>query len=335
MTAATLERPPVGGNGTALAVRPAKQSALAAMAERFAIEPGRLMEVLKATVIKGPQGRQATNEECAAFIVVANQYNLNPFTREIHAFADGQRGIVPIVGVDGWSKIVNNQPRFDGCEFEEAKGDDGDVGLTCTMYVKERSHPVRITEWLSECKRNTNPWNTMRRRMLRHKAFMQAARYAFSISGIYDEDEARDIIGNSAPLAGPVAPPMDRVLAKVTQRPVSEGQTYIPEPDVLNEAAQAVADEQAIATVDAETGEAMDAATEPTAPPVDPLTEALDQDWSSARKVLIDAGVKAGMTRANAVKLVDSTATAKGEMLLTMADKFEMHRKLTAKHDAG
>ena len=31
-------------------------------------------------------------------------------------------------------------------------------------------------------------------RMLRHKAFMQAARIAFSIGGIYDEDEARDVI---------------------------------------------------------------------------------------------------------------------------------------------
>jgi hypothetical protein len=36
----------------------------------------------------------------------------------------------------------------------------------------------------------------MERRMLRHKSYIQAARYAFGLSGIYDEDEGRDIIRN-------------------------------------------------------------------------------------------------------------------------------------------
>lgn len=206
-------------NGNSMA-RAAKQTALASMAERFAIEPTRLMEVLKGTVIKGSGGRQASNEEVAAFIVVANQYGLNPFTREIHAFADSQRGVVPIVGIDGWSHIVNNEPRFDGCEFEETEGQDGKpVSTTCAMYVKDRSRPVKITERFSECRRQTGPWNQMPYRMLRHKAFMQAARLAFSISGLYDEDEARDIIQGADTV--PAQPPVSRtasVLAKVTQQ---------------------------------------------------------------------------------------------------------------------
>ncbi len=35
----------------------------------------------------------------AALMIVADQYGLNPFTREIFAFPDKQNGIVPVVGV--------------------------------------------------------------------------------------------------------------------------------------------------------------------------------------------------------------------------------------------
>ncbi|WP_032251724.1 recombinase RecT, partial [Escherichia coli] len=41
-----------------------------------------------------------------ALLIVANQYGLNPWTKEIYAFPDKQNGIVPVVGVDGWSRII-------------------------------------------------------------------------------------------------------------------------------------------------------------------------------------------------------------------------------------
>ena len=58
------------------------------------------------------------------------------------------------------------------------------------MYRKDRSHPVQIREYLDECLRDTDPWKKWPKRMLRHKAFIQAARLAFSLSGIEDPDEA-------------------------------------------------------------------------------------------------------------------------------------------------
>lgn len=170
-------------------------SPLIALGQRFNVEPAKLMEVLRGTVIKPDKnGKQATNEEVAAFCIVAQQYGLNPFTREIHAFTSGDKGVVPIVGVDGWTHIVNGCDGFNGCEFEEVEASDGKPDkITCKMFVKGREHPVCATERFSECKRNTIPWQTMPFRMLRHKAYIQAARYAFGLSGIYDEDEARDI----------------------------------------------------------------------------------------------------------------------------------------------
>lgn len=187
----------------------AKASPLYGLAAKYNIDPNKLVDVLRGTVIKpNKQGVHATNEEVAAFCIVAQQYGLNPFTREIHAFTSGDKGVVPIVGIDGWTKIVNSRGDFDGCDFEEVAGENKKPeSVTCRMYVKGRSHPVCATEWYNECYRNTGPWNQMPRRMLRHKAYMQAARYAFGLSGIFDEDEARDIVLTGEPIRETVPMP--------------------------------------------------------------------------------------------------------------------------------
>lgn len=182
-----------------------KQSPLVVLGSQYNIDPKKMLDVLRGTVIKPDrEGRHASNEEVAAFCIVANHYGLNPFTREIHAFTDKSRGVVPIVGVDGWAHLVNDRRDFNGCTFEEEADAAGrPVKVTCSMYVKGREHPVSVSERYSECKRDTNPWKMMPWRMLRHKAFIQAARYAFGLSGIYDEDEARDIVKNAAAITPP------------------------------------------------------------------------------------------------------------------------------------
>jgi hypothetical protein len=83
---------------------------------------------------------------------------------------------------------------------------------TCTLYIKGRSHPVRVTEYKDECFRATEPWKTMPKRMLRHKALIQSARVAFGFSGIYDEDEAERIRDRMAVIKNDIAA-LDRVLS--------------------------------------------------------------------------------------------------------------------------
>lgn len=145
-----------------------------------------LTETLKATAFKG----QVTDAQMTALLVVANQYGLNPWTKEIYAFPDKNNGIVPVVGVDGWSRIINNHPQFDGMDFEQ----DAE-SCTCIIYRKDRSHPIKVTEWMAECKRpSVGPWGSHPRRMLRHKAMIQCARLAFGYGGIYDQDEAERIV---------------------------------------------------------------------------------------------------------------------------------------------
>lgn len=145
-----------------------------------------LVATLKATAFKG----QVTDAQMAALLLVANQYGLSPWTKEIYAFPDRQNGIVPVVGVDGWARIINSHPQFDGMEFEQ-----DEESCTCIMYRKDRSRPVKVTEYMSECKRSgVGPWSSHPRRMLRHKAMIQCARLAFGFGGIYDQDEADRII---------------------------------------------------------------------------------------------------------------------------------------------
>ena len=147
-------------------------------------EEANVLETLKATAFKG----QVSDAQMTALLIVANQYGLNPWTKEIYAFPDKNNGIVPVVGVDGWSRIMNDHPQFDGMDFEI-----NDESCTCKIYRKDRSHPIQVTEYMSECKRNVGPWTTHPKRMLRHKAMIQCARLAFGFVGIYDEDEAARI----------------------------------------------------------------------------------------------------------------------------------------------
>ena len=181
---------------TAVATRP---SALALMAGKLNVDANKLLDTLKATCFRG-----ASNEELLALVVVANTYDLNPLLKEIYAFPAKGGGIVPIIGVDGFIKMMQRQPEFDGLDFETLDDKDGNP-YSCTAFVhtKNRSHPVRITEYFDECYRKTDPWDKMPRRMLRNRALCQAARIAFGFSGVKDEDEAIDIIAEVEPMKLP------------------------------------------------------------------------------------------------------------------------------------
>lgn len=162
------------------------------IAQKFDMGDGSgLTNTLKATCFKG--STQVTDDQMTALLLVAQQYNLNPFTKEIYAFPD-KGGIVPVVGLDGWSRIINEHKQFDGMDFEQ-----DNESCTCIIYRKDRSHPVKVTEYMSECKRTTGPWSSHPRRMLRHKAMIQCARLAFGYVGIYEQDEAERILEAEGP----------------------------------------------------------------------------------------------------------------------------------------
>lgn len=187
-----------------VAVSTQLRSVTAAMAERYGMESQAFEATLRGTVV--PAG--TTREEFAAFLLVAREYKLNPVTREIYAFPKKGGGIQPIVGVDGWSTITNNHPMFDGMDFADERDESGKpLWVECTMYRKDRSHPIKVREYLSECVKQTEPWKQWPYRMLRHKAMIQCARMAFGFSGIIDEDEAERLVDLGVATTHVAAPP--------------------------------------------------------------------------------------------------------------------------------
>ena len=178
-------------------------------AGQYGINPGKLLITLKRTAFRAAGGEIA-DEEMMALLVVAEQHRLNPFTREIYAFFDRNRGIVPVVGVDGWTRIALEHPKMDSMRFrtcdsivESTEHRPCPEWIECEIRQRDFAHSIAVTEFLDECYRPpfkviggkpiNGPWQTHTKSMLRHKAMIQCARVAFCFSGIYDPDEADGI----------------------------------------------------------------------------------------------------------------------------------------------
>lgn len=193
---------------TAVAPAAKKASLVTRFAERYHIEPAILMETLKATAFRQRGDKVVSNEQMAALLIVADQYKLNPFTKEIFAF-DDKGAIVPVVSVDGWSRIINEHPAFNGMEFHYSEEIvQLDRAKACpawcevVIYRKDRERPTIVREYLDEVYQPPRgrdggydgPWQTHTKRFLRHKTLIQGSRIAFGFAGIYDEDEAARIV---------------------------------------------------------------------------------------------------------------------------------------------
>lgn len=201
-----------------------KPTLIGRMAAKASLDATRYVATLRATVM--PSKTEVSNEQLAAFLSVADHYDLNPLIKEIYAFPGKGGGIVPVVSVDGWISLINRQQQNDGVAFDDELDESGTnlIAVTCRIFRKDRSHPTEVTEYMAECRRDTDVWKKWPRRMLRHKALIQCARIAFGLSGIYDPDEAErmgvagDVVALTAadvPSAPPKAPTAARPEAEV------------------------------------------------------------------------------------------------------------------------
>lgn len=205
----------------ALEHAPARLSLLAKFGERYSLDPRKVYDTLCRTAFAAAQNE----EQVVALLVVADQYGLNPFTKEIYAFPDKSGGVVPVVGVDGWNRIAQQHPQFDGVELRYAeKMAQPEGGRPCPewaeaiVYRKDREHPVIVREYLDECYRPTAPWKSHTKRMLRHKALIQGYRVAFGFHGIYDQDEAERLREAQPADPRPAAPVAERVAERLGLR---------------------------------------------------------------------------------------------------------------------
>ena len=180
-------------------VKAKTHSLVARLATKFGVEPGRLLKCLTCQVFKQSDGVVPTNEEMMVLLLVCENYGLNPFNREIFAFRGKSGDIIPVVSLDGWARIVRSQKDFDGMSFSfssntvKVAGYPGELPeyIECSMRLKGIDSPIVIQEFTVECfNPNSSVWRKWPRRMLRTRSFIQCARLAFSLTGIYDEGAA-------------------------------------------------------------------------------------------------------------------------------------------------
>jgi len=192
---------PTKAVATATATPIPKHSLVVAFATKFGIEPQKLLETLRDTAFKPVKNKDngtytpVTEAQMIALLVVAQEYGLNPFLKEIYAFPAKGGGVVPIIGIDGWIRIVNNHPAFRSVAFAYSEPSEtlDDLWIECAMVRNDRDGAIVVREYWTECHQNTDPWKDMPHRMLRHKAYIQCARLAFGYGGIYDPDEGERI----------------------------------------------------------------------------------------------------------------------------------------------
>ena len=132
-------------------------------------------------------------------LLAAERHGLNPLGREVFLLREGDsldEPAVLVVGVDGWSRVLNAHKKFAGMQFRESEEllDGVPAWIECTLHRWDRRVPTSVREYLSEVRGTSLAWLTHPRRMLRHKALVQCARLAFGLVGVHDHDEAQRIL---------------------------------------------------------------------------------------------------------------------------------------------
>lgn len=209
-----------------------RTSLVAKFADRYNVDPSKLMGTLKKTAFRQRGEQEVSDEQMMALLVVADQYGLNPFTKEIYAYND-KGAIVPVVSIDGWLRIINEHPQFDGMEFvyaeqweTPAKGRECYAWIECVIYRKDRSRPTIVREYLDETYQAPRgkdggydgPWQTHTKRMLRHKSIIQCGRIAFGFAGVHEDDEAQQIVERNMGAVEEIPQPQSRSQRANTQR---------------------------------------------------------------------------------------------------------------------
>ena len=144
-----------------------------------------MLQALRNTVAPG-----LTEPEFLLFAEMCRATGLNPATKEIWAIKAGGR-LQLMTGINGFLRIANSHPEFDGMEvaFEW----DGKTLVSCTVKVhrKDRKYPSVATAYMSEYGKQTPIWRTMPTVMLSKCAKSLAIREAFiqELGGLYTAEE--------------------------------------------------------------------------------------------------------------------------------------------------
>lgn len=166
--------------------------------------------------------QNATDMEMKYCMSVAEKFNLNPILKQIFFIARKSKNdagqwvekIEPLAGRDSFLTLAHRSGKFAGIEtiteikpsarlvngeWEQKK----DLTATCKVYRSDMERPVVVEVSYSEYVQKTNQgeitkfWKEKPETMLKKVAESQALRKAFDITGLYAEEEIREVQGES------------------------------------------------------------------------------------------------------------------------------------------
>lgn len=113
-----------------------------------------------------------------ALLRIAREHGLDPLKEEVALALYDDCHWQAYITVEGYSKILNRHPAFDGITFtESAENREGiPIWMECAIYRKDRIQPTIVREYFEEVKGEQSVWQKMPRRMLRHRVMLQCAR---------------------------------------------------------------------------------------------------------------------------------------------------------------
>lgn len=212
---------------TLLAKQKLTDDRLDSMARAFKGIPERLdqLEVKKAAkavvdestkaLIRKVAAQGSTDEEFATLMHLSGEYNLDPLKKEIWFMKYNGKATI-ITSRDGYLKIANADPSFDGMEGDVVyigdtltKRDDTSLhivygenhfkydknqitGAFCNIYRKDRSKPTTVFVSFKDYKKESPIWNQYTNAMILKVAESMALKRAFALSGLASSEELED-----------------------------------------------------------------------------------------------------------------------------------------------
>lgn len=211
----------------------AAPAAVPAPVARYDYDSAEVVQTIKQTVAKG-----ATDAQLRMFLEVCRRTGLDPFLKEIWYVPE--KGII-MAGRDGYLRVANEHPMFDGMETRVERDRDGrPVKATCSVWRKDRNHPITCEAYYSEYVKTSPVWRQYPSAMIGKVAEVLSLKRSFSINGVVTEEEIGQGGGEergSAAAAQAVAEAkiaaMRRANVQQFPQPAAEIIDAIPEPDFL------------------------------------------------------------------------------------------------------
>jgi len=162
-------------------------------------------------LIKELYAKKSTDAELKLLMYMSNKYGLDILTKQIWCIKFGDAAAQIYAGRDGFLEVGHRSGKFNGIETKVVRIDEPllieysawenrvkvnkifsseyQFVATCTVFRTDMEHPITVEVYEEEYSTGQSLWQSKRRTMIGKVAESQALRKAFSISGLYAEEE--------------------------------------------------------------------------------------------------------------------------------------------------